>query len=257
VERTLEVRTGESIAIRYELAGLGSRFLAVGLDLAIQIGVTLAILIAALLLAKPLNVATASVPANLTKTGEAVLIGAGVLAIFCLYFGYFIVFELWWSGRTPGKRALGIRVLRDAGFPIDVGAATVRNLVRVLEFGLGFYALSAVSAVLSPQNKRLGDFAAGTVVVRDRRYETADIDAYLARDVPDDDGLSAAERSLVERYVARRDQLEPNSRVALAAQIAGRVRPRLRASFDYLDDDALLQHLGRGAKPPPRGGGQP
>jgi uncharacterized RDD family membrane protein YckC len=249
VERTLEVRTGESISIQYELAGLGSRFLAVGVDLAIQLGVTVMVVLGMVLAAKPLASATAHLSAKLTKSSEAVFFAAGVVAVFLLYFGYFIIFELWWSGRTPGKRALGIRVVRDAGFPIDVGAAVVRNVVRIVEFGLGFYALSAISAIVSRQNKRLGDFAAGTIVVRERGSAPADIRAYLARDSPADDGLSADERGLVERYVARCVQLEPRARSRLAARIARRVRPHLRASFEHLDDDALLQHLGRGAAP--------
>jgi uncharacterized RDD family membrane protein YckC len=251
VERTLEVRTGESAVIRYELAGLGSRFLAVGLDLAIQLGVTVGVLIVLALLSGPLSAAAQRLPAAVGKSGRAIALGAVVVAVFLLYFGYFIFFELWWSGRTPGKRALGIRVVRDAGFPIDIGAAVVRNLVRVVEFTLGLYALSAISAVLSHQNKRLGDFAAGTIVVRDRPYDAVDIDAYLAREPRGDDGLDTAERSLIERYVARRAGLDAGARTLLAAEIAGRVRPHLRASFDYLDDDALLEHLGRGAAKPP------
>jgi uncharacterized RDD family membrane protein YckC len=250
VERSLDVRTGESITIRYELAGLGSRFLAVGVDLAIQIGVTLAVVLALALALRPLSGVARVVPSNLGKTGEAVSIAVVVVAVFLLYFGYFLIFELWWSGRTPGKRALGIRVVRDAGFPIDIGAATIRNVVRVLEFGLGFYAVSAVSAIVSPQNKRLGDFAAGPIVVRDRRYESIALDSYLARESAGDDGLAPAERELVERYVARRAQLDSGARIRLAAQIAGRIRPRLRASFDHLDDDALLKHLGRRPRPP-------
>ena len=246
MERTLEVRTGESISIHYELAGLGSRFLAVGVDLAIQLGFTLAALLLFFAAAKPLGTAAAGISAKLAKSSEAIALGAGVLALFLVFFGYFIIFELWWSGRTPGKRALGIRVVRDAGFPIDLGAAVVRNLVRILEFSLGFYALSALSAVLSRQNKRLGDFAAGTIVVRERADAPADIAAYLAGESPSDDGLSADERGLVERYVARRAQLEPRARRALAARIAQRIRPQLRASFEHLDDDELLRHLGRG-----------
>ena len=245
MERTLEIRTGESIAIRYELAGLGSRFLAVGLDLGIQVGVTVAVALAIW----PAIRLIGGIPGVASKAGQAVIFALAVFAVFALYFGYFIAFELWWSGRTPGKRALGIRVVRDAGFPVDVGAATIRNLVRVLEFGFCFYALSAVSALLSAQNKRLGDFAAGTIVVRDRRYEATDIDAYLARDRPTDDGLSTDERTLIERYVTRRSELDVRARATVAAQIAARIRPHLRAPFDHLDDDALLEHLGRAASP--------
>lgn len=248
MERTLEIRTGESIGLRYELAGLGSRFLAVGLDLTIQIGVTVAFLLFMAVIAGPLAAVAGRLPAPpaVSKTGQAVFGAIAIFALFSLYFGYFIVFELWWSGRTPGKRVLGIRVVRDAGFPIDIGAAVVRNLVRVLEFGLGFYAISAISALVSRENKRLGDYAAGTIVVRDRPEDRTPLEGYLARETPADDGLSTAERNLVERYVARRDRLEIVARGRLAAQIAARVRPHLRASFDYLDDDALLTHLGRG-----------
>jgi hypothetical protein len=69
---------------------------------------------------------------------------------------------------------------------------------------------------------------------------------YLARESPADDGLSPGERALAERYVARRAQLDPRARADLAARIARRVRPHLRATFDHLDDDSLLLHLGRG-----------
>jgi uncharacterized RDD family membrane protein YckC len=245
MERSLDVRTGESIAIRYELAGLGSRFLAVGLDLVIQVGVTIVVVLALI----PAGGVARWLPGTGSKAGQAVVLAGATFAVFLLYFGYFIIFEFWWSGRTPGKRALGLRVVRDAGFPLDFGAATIRNLVRVLEFALCFYALSAISAVASKQNKRLGDYAAGTIVIRDRRYEADDVAAYLAREAPADDGLTPAERQLVERYVARRAQLEPAARAGLAGQIAARVRPRLTASFDHLDDDALLEHLGRAAAP--------
>jgi uncharacterized RDD family membrane protein YckC len=251
MERSLDVRTAESIALRYELAGLGSRFLAMMLDFGIQIAVTLAIVTAFAIWGLSLHGAPKghnidAYPSSVQTFAYAVVYGFLALAIFVWYFGYFIVFEVWWGGRTPGKRVLGIRVVRDGGFPVDIGSSVVRNVVRVGEFALGFYALSAISALASRQNKRLGDFAAGTIVVRDRRYEATDIAAFGAAERADDDGLTREERELVERYVARRKTLEPRARVTLAARIADRVRPHLRASFDHLDDDALLQHLGRG-----------
>ena len=89
------------------------------------------------------------------------------IAAFLLFFGYFIFFEWRFAGRTPGKRLLGIRVVRDGGFPLDFTGAVVRNVVRILEFGLGLLRASAISTLLSPQNRRLGDYAAGTIVVRD------------------------------------------------------------------------------------------
>ncbi|BDE04762.1 hypothetical protein WPS_00380 [Vulcanimicrobium alpinum] len=236
--RTVDVRTGEAVAIRYELAGLGSRFLAVMVDGLAQI----LILTALALLFGFLSSGIARVLPR-SPYLEAWLIAAGVFGLFALFIGWFIIFEIWWSGRTPGKRALGLRVVRDGGFPIDPGAAVIRNLVRLIELGLGFYAISAVSALLSKENKRLGDFAAGTIVVRDRGETAADLDAYLARPVRSDTGLADADRVLVERFLARRASLEPHARMRLATQIADRVRPTLAASYANLDDESLLEFL--------------
>ncbi len=237
MQRTVDVRTGESVAIRYELAGLGSRFLALCVDMLAQMMLGGALLIGFAFAAPALT--RIAVGKNLTGW----LIAFGIVVFFLIFFGWFIIFEAWWSGRTPGKRALGLRVVRDGGFPIDVGAAIIRNLVRVVEMLIGFYAVSAVSALISKENKRLGDFAAGTLVVRDRADAVPDLDAYLARPARSDTGLTPGDRLLVERFVARRDALDPQARQRLAAQIAGRVRPTLRASYAHLDDEALLEFL--------------
>lgn len=232
------MRTGESVAIRYELAGLGSRFLAVLLDFVAQIAIVIVLLFAVSAWMSTGGRLIAG-SANAGAWGIALL----VLVLFTIFIGWFIIFEIWWSGRTPGKRALGLRVVRDGGFPIDSGAAVIRNLVRLVEFGLGFYAVSAVSALLSKENKRLGDFAAGTIVVRDRVDAAPDLDAYLSRTSRTDTGLSEADRVLAERFLARRETLEPAARWRLAAGIAERIRPTLRASYANLDDEALLEFL--------------
>ncbi len=169
VERDLDVRTAEAVAVRFELAGLGSRFLALAADLALQLLVVLAIVVVMIVygvIAVDRSVAPGgSVPA--AKFGGALFIALTTIASFVLFFGYFIIFELVWNGQSPGKRLLGLRVIRDGGFPVDAGASVIRNLVRIVEASLGFYVISAVVTLLSPENKRLGDFAAGTIVVRD------------------------------------------------------------------------------------------
>jgi uncharacterized RDD family membrane protein YckC len=243
VERALEVRTAEAIAVRYELAGLGSRFLALTLDLAIQAGVALVVFVTAAVFARPLALALAW--ARLDKTVYVAALTLLALATFALFFGYFIVFELIWSGQTPGKRALGIRVVRDEGFPVDLGAAVIRNVVRIAELVLGMYVISALVTLLSPENKRPGDFAAGTVVVRDRPDELPVLDALLRDDPERDDGLDRADRALIAQFLSRRATLEARASSEIAARIAARVRPKLHASFHYLDDVELLEHLGR------------
>ncbi|MEA2689939.1 MAG: hypothetical protein QOD51_2546 [Candidatus Eremiobacteraeota bacterium] len=238
MERSVDVRTGEAVAIRYELAGLGSRFLAVTVDMIAQVA-----LIVVLALIYGFLIAPALSRLAFSKDIAAWAIGAGIVMLFLIFFGWFIIFETWWSGRTPGKRALGLRVVRDGGFPIDLGAAVIRNLIRIAEVALGFYTLSAISALISHENKRLGDLAAGTIVVRDRAEAVADLDAYLARPARTDTGLAEADRVLIERFLARRAALDPSARTRLATRIAERVRPTLRASYGNLDDEALLEFL--------------
>lgn len=243
MERALDVRTAEAIAVRYDLAGIGSRFLALSIDLVIQLLTGLALYVALALAAAP--VLRALGPGVLSKAWVIASLSALSLATFALFFGYFIVFELAWNGQTPGKRALGIRVVRDGGFPVDAGASILRNVVRIVEMALGFYAFSAIVMLASPENKRGGDYAAGTIVVRDSAA------ALPAASLPEDetgetgDGLERSDRALIDAYLARRAALEPAASAEIAARIAQRVRPKLRASFHYLDDVALLEHLAR------------
>jgi uncharacterized RDD family membrane protein YckC len=238
VERSVDIRTGEAVEIEYELAGLGCRFLAVLVDGAAQVTVLIVVAIAAAAASSSIRQLLPH-SANLT----AWLVAAAVLVMFVVLIGWFIVFEIWWSGRTPGKRALGLRVLRDGGFPIDAGASVIRNLVRIAEMLLGFYALSAISTLISKENKRLGDFAAGTIVVRDRADAGPDLDAYLDRPARLTTGLTEPDRVLIERFLARRSALAPDARISLASRIAAQIRPTLVASYNNLDDEALLEFL--------------
>jgi len=249
VERTIDVATGESVAFSYELAGLGSRFLAVFIDLTIQVTVLIGTLLifAWIGSAFPSGKTPAASP-QIQKIANAVVIGVFIFALFMLFFGYFILFEWLWQGRTPGKRLLGIRVVRDGGFPVDLISSIIRNVVRILEAALGFYAVSAISALLSPQNRRLGDLAAGTIVVRDQRYERSRALPFTdLRDDPVVRDVGPRQRELIRQYVERRTALNTESRLRLARTIAGAVRPKLAASYDHLDDDSLLVFLAENA----------
>ncbi|MGA7202348.1 MAG: RDD family protein, partial [Candidatus Cybelea sp.] len=167
VDRTVEVRTPESIAFQYELAGLGSRFLALAVDQAIQFATLGAIFAGIVLAASRLPKHLAANAAE--KLGESFAVAFIITVAFAVLFGYFVLSEAVWNGQTPGKRLLGLRVVRDGGYPIDFGASLIRNLIRVGEALVGYYILAAISALISPENKRLGDLAAGTIVVRDAR----------------------------------------------------------------------------------------
>jgi len=245
MDRNLDVRTPESVALTYQLAGLGSRFLAVAIDLLLQLAILLTLFGGLLLAASRIEPAAKHVVASGSeKIVEAIAIALLVAVVFAIFFGYFIVFETFWNGQTPGKKAIGIRVVRDGGYPVDFGAALVRNLIRVGEMAIGSYVLSAVSMLLSAENKRLGDFAAGTIVVRDERLALPEIPANEAEPVYSATRyLSGEERSLIKRFLDRRDELAPERRSELAAQLAGRVRERVPADLARLDDESLLERL--------------
>ncbi len=245
VERSVEIRTPESIAFSYELAGLGSRFLAVVVDLMIQLGALLAVVAAFSLAASAVSKVLSTYHFS-ARPAQSLFNAAGIVALFFLFFGYFIFFEAFWNGLTPGKRALGLRVMRDEGYPIDFMSSLIRNLVRSLEFGLGFYALSAVIALLSQENKRLGDFAAGTIVVRDRASNQLPLQqaAPRANDVGDAAAqLSAQQRALAKRYLSRRDELTAVRRRVLAAEIAVDFRRCVGLPWAAFDDETLIERV--------------
>lgn len=244
MDRTLEVRTPESIAFHYELAGLGSRFLALMVDQAIQLLVLVAIF-GALVLAGTRELAARHGAPSVADKVTVSIAGAILIAIvFAVLFGYFIVFEAAWNGQTPGKRLLGLRVVRDGGYPLDFGASLIRNLIRVGEWVFGYYIIAAISAVLSPENKRLGDLAAGTIVVRDARLAAPS--AVAQRDEPTYAAtayLSSEERVLIKRFLERRDALDEARRAEIAVSLAARVRSRVPPELARLDDESLIERL--------------
>ena len=245
MDRDIDIRTPESVAFRYELAGLGSRFLAVFVDLLIQIAVLLLIFWGITYLASHASPAVVR-QEHQDSWAQSIGIAIVVATIFTVFYGYFILFEIFWNGQTPGKKLLGIRVVRDGGYPIDFGAAFLRNIIRIGEQLLFFYALSAVSTLLSPENKRVGDYAAGTIVVRESRF--VPIKNFL-RDLPQPGSGSATsllggeERTLIGNFLERRDQLSRDRRRELAQRIAARVRSRVPAALASLDDEELLERL--------------
>jgi uncharacterized RDD family membrane protein YckC len=149
------VATPERVAFEYEVAGLGSRFLAQLIDLAILTVVFVLMIFAVAFAGSALG------DANLT-----ILIV--VLLSFILFVGYFPVCEGIWSGQTLGKRALRIRVLGDLGEPVTLVQVGIRNLVRIVDFMPAFYGIGLITLFAHGGGKRLGDFAAGTIVGRER-----------------------------------------------------------------------------------------
>jgi uncharacterized RDD family membrane protein YckC len=213
------VSTPERVTFEYTAAGPGSRFVAQLIDLIVLTVVVVLLIVAAGALS------------NVTGQGPVAALLA-VLLSFVFIVGYFWTLEAVWSGRTLGKRVMGLRVVGDQGEPVTFTAASIRNLIRIVDFLPVFYGLGLVVLFINGRGKRLGDLAAGTTVVRDR-------DAVSLRDLmippsappgevrwgaqQDEPVLRRLEpnlRAFVRAYAGRRHQLTPAQRQVLADQVA-------------------------------------
>ncbi|MEO8634327.1 MAG: stage II sporulation protein M [Gemmatimonadales bacterium] len=209
----LEVETPEHVVLDFEIAGLGSRALAAMLD-TFYLGLWSAALLIVLSL--------------LAATGTWVK-AAGSLLIFLSVWGYFTFFEGLRGGQTPGKRQMGIRVVRDTGHAVTFGAAAARNLLRVADFMPPPYLIGAVLVAVHPRGKRLGDLVAGTVVVRDRptlstpEPRTALAAELLGSGVPE---LTDEEFRLVHEFSERAAALPAEPRRRVAVQLTARLAER-------------------------------
>jgi uncharacterized RDD family membrane protein YckC len=174
-----------------------------------------------------------------------------IVASFLVFFGYDVAFETLAAGRTPGKRATGLRVVRLGGEPVGFLASAVRNLLRIVDSQPGIiYAVGAVCILFSRRNQRLGDLAAGTLVVRERRAtlpaarlpvpDFATADRYAAWDVS---GVTSFELVTVRRFLERRWQLDPGARGRLGWELAERLRPKVAGAPPDLHPEEFLEAL--------------
>src|SRR4051794_3105276 len=237
----LEVETPEHVVLDLEIAGVGSRALAAILDMILLTGSFLGVMtVLAIIAGYGLTVG---------RLGGAILLLGG----FAAWTGYFIFFEGLRQGQTPGKRAVGIRVVMDTGYAVTLSAAVARNLLRTADFLPPPYLIGAVLVALHPRAKRLGDMVAGTVVARDRPAETGAVRPKVEAPGHSDTlpELTDAEFQLVAQYAAREAQLAPGPRARLAAAIAGRLSahpapPGVPAADHLLDLHTREQDRRRG-----------
>jgi uncharacterized RDD family membrane protein YckC len=164
----LTIDTPEQVAIRFPIAGIGSRFLALLTDSVVQ-GIAYAILFFIFFLI--LTSAPRLAGMIVDRAGEKWLIAGILLVVFLLRWGYYTVFEAFWNGQTPGKKLCKLRVIRDSGRQITFFESMTRNLIRAVDSLPGFYAIGIITMLCNRRSKRLGDFAAGTLVVHERAAE--------------------------------------------------------------------------------------
>jgi uncharacterized RDD family membrane protein YckC len=251
------VLTPERITLQYDVAGIGSRSAAAMIDVTIQLLVLLVLGLAFALLARLIGVNVASLEEPDAAALPIIILGAlAVVVVFVVLFGYFMFFEIVWSGQTPGKRVLGIRVLRENGYPVRAGDSVVRNLIRVID-GPPFGAVLGLTVMLfNTKARRLGDFAAGTLVVREgtRRgvaalstppAPAAPAGAPPGAGAPAPPVLSPADATLLRDFLVRRERLDSESRGALSRRLADTLAARygLQAQRAGSSDEVFLERL--------------
>jgi uncharacterized RDD family membrane protein YckC len=222
----LNVDTPEQIALEFPLAGIGSRFLAIFIDSLLQIVFFLVVILIAAFTVSALADLWASLGSLSNFVGAIVFF----LLPFCLYWGYYAFFEIIWRGQTPGKRVAGIRVIHQTGRPMTAVEAIGRNLMRGIDLLPTLYAIGLITMICNKENKRLGDFVAGTIVVHDKNIENVQTgwsnkENPLAA-VPEITKLTSEELVLIETFLSRRYELEYNVRTTTAQQIAGLVQQK-------------------------------
>jgi uncharacterized RDD family membrane protein YckC len=244
----LNIETPEQVDLRFPIAGVGSRFLALLTDSVIQ-GVALLIMF---FLVALISSAAKKLPglSNPSDTAVKWFIAAVVLFYFLLYWGYYSLFEALWNGQTPGKRLLKIRVIKDSGRQITLFEALARNLLRVIDMLPSFYLVGVISMLCNREQKRLGDLVAGTIVVHERsedqplmshnsRTFTAALYPQSFEAEPASEGvllpadrvarLDAADLNVIDTFFSRALDLDLEKRAEIAGKIADRMSAKMQA----------------------------
>jgi uncharacterized RDD family membrane protein YckC len=228
-DETLDINTPENVAFGYHVAGIGSRFLATLTDtiliFLLQAIVTVTYYVILYLL-------------DVDPDGSAWVAAIMGLVIFLFYWGYYTFFEMLWNGQTPGKRWTGLRVIRTDGTPITLSESLIRNLARLVDFLPAFYGVGIIAMFIDKQSRRLGDLAAGTLVVHDRApisiqsisiKRSANLRMHGTKRISLDgfpiERVTNDELNLIEDFLLRRDQLTHHERLAI--QILNTLHTRL------------------------------
>ena len=232
----LTIVTPEHVNIRLEPAGAGSRFLAILIDSFIVQGASTVML----------TIFVAVLP-------RGVAIALFITANFVLTWGWHIYFETRHQGRTPGKRALRLRVIDARGLPVSLYQSLVRNITRVLDFAPLFYGIGAIAVLSSRTHRRLGDAIAETLVIRDaqplaykgqlaaeRRYNslrTPRVQRLIRH------RISLEEREFLLALCIRADRMSAAARYDVMEEVATAYREELGLEEEAISGENLVRDL--------------
>lgn len=235
LEDRVTIATPEGLPLGLQLAGLASRFIAGWFDLVLQL--VIIALVAVLVF---------------SLFGAAVATAVFAVSVFAVVWFYHVLFEVLGGGRTPGKRLTHLRVVRDDGTPVDLPTSAIRNLLRIVD--LLFLGLPGLLCILfTRRNQRVGDLAAGTLVIRDAPAMSpsawATLSAPAAREPSgpstplDVSGVSDAEVAAVRRFLARRDELDRAARQRLAYRLEAGLREKVAGAPPDPNPERFLEAL--------------
>jgi uncharacterized RDD family membrane protein YckC len=249
----IKIETPEQIDVALEVAGIGSRYMAQAIDWAVKFVAIFAIAIVGVIV-----VALLDLQLN-DRTAQAMAGALFLAAAYLLALGFDIYFEVRRDGQTPGKMVAGIRVIREGGGAIDFASASVRNLVGLADFLPFFYLLGALVMMLNAKGQRLGDMAAGTLVIRERALAPPGQDVEVASRFATDEVVltsqelsvcGPADRHLLKSFFQRYPAMDERARERLATTLANEFVRRTSFRLDapratQLAPEAFLASLYR------------
>jgi uncharacterized RDD family membrane protein YckC len=217
------LQTPESVELEFYLAGIGNRTYALTIDYLIWV----AVLIVTLIFFAVINYNLDFLNNDITALWAVAI---QLIIFFIIYVGYFVFFEVVWQGQTPGKKVAKIRVVCDDGRTIGLPQATIRALLRPFDdlFFIGLFLI-----ILGKKEKRLGDLVAGTIVIQEdsaiksQKFVVAPAAEPLAEYLKNNaeiDRLLPDDFATVKEYLQRQKDMIPAARLALAKQLAYRIK---------------------------------
>ena len=228
--QTVDIETPELVTFSYTIAGVGSRVAAAVIDYLLCLLLFIALLVGLAFLGANRLISFGG------TSSEAWALAIVVLGQFFILWGYYVLWEGLADGQTPGKRYMRLRVVSDGGYSVSFAGSAIRNLVRIVDMQPVFtYGVGIGSILLTQQGKRLGDLAAGTLVVReqvirrgtgDGRRATEELrESHAAQPVAATvrhARLNDDEFAVLERFIERRESLDAARRAVLATRLVER-----------------------------------
>jgi uncharacterized RDD family membrane protein YckC len=262
----LTIDTPEQVSLRFPVAGVGSRFLAILIDTLLQIACYVAIILIFVLI---VTSAPKTATGGLSRSGEKWLVAILILIHFVMYWGYFTLFEGLKNGQTPGKMLFKLRVIQDSGRQITFFEAMTRNLIRVVDMIPSFYLVGVISMLCNRQHKRLGDLAAGTLVVHERKTDEpiwggsgprtftaasftpppeALLPSHAAPEItlPADAvaRLSVEDLTVIDRFFSRILDMDLNTRADIAARLTAQMAAKMQMEVPpEINPERLLEAI--------------